>query len=441
MIRWLLALILMAGPLAAQTRPGDYTVQLPVTPAPGGGVQRLAVPARALAAVRTPDLADLRIFDAAGDAVPIALADLGRRREARTVVLPALPILGRPGALRVTGLSLRIDERGGERIVGIDGAVAPGADATVLGVLFDTRAITAPATAITLAADLPAQQPITFIVEASTDLKDWQQVGTRVIYRGTTASAGASSDAEAAIALADIDLEDRYLRLRWRSDAPLVAPVTVRSAMIATARPADTGPAAQVRITGAATDDPRVLAFAVAFKAPLASIAIAVPGDNSVIPVRVLGRDNREQPWTPIGAGTLSTLAGGTSPPIVLTRGFAEMRVEADPRTAGFPAATTITLAFAPVEILFVASGRAPFTLAAGRAATLPAYLPAATLVPDGRVASEAALPRATVASGDVTLAATPPGDGRPRRDWILWGVLVAGTLALLGMVAVLLRK
>ena len=143
----------------AADSPDAYRIHLAVRPVPGTSVQRIALPGPVLAALQRGDLGDLRVFDANGRSMPIALAPSGPpARVQRRAVFAAYPILGSPGALRITGLSLTFDGDRGARLVGADGAVADGGaqSATVLGVLLDTRKVTAPATGLQLDADLPA---------------------------------------------------------------------------------------------------------------------------------------------------------------------------------------------------------------------------------------------------------------------------------------------
>ncbi|MFC0308074.1 hypothetical protein, partial [Rhizorhabdus histidinilytica] len=70
------ALALLAGcsgqEAANPADPSAYAVRLAVIPAAGGAVQRIDLPAEALAALRSPNRADIRVFDGAG--APLAMA-------------------------------------------------------------------------------------------------------------------------------------------------------------------------------------------------------------------------------------------------------------------------------------------------------------------------------------------------------------------------------
>ncbi|WP_426163641.1 DUF3999 family protein [Sandarakinorhabdus sp. DWP1-3-1] len=440
MIRPLLIALLIATPGAA--KPGDdHAVRLPITPVPGAPLQRLAVPAVALVALREPGLADLRILNGAGAAVPMALADGGRPGR-RTLAVPALPILGRPGVLQVTGLTLAFDAARNARVATVAGTVA-GADGNiVLGVLFDTRAVRLPGETLALDATVPAMQPVTFTVEASSDLSTWTRVGERTLYR-----AGPATPGDATVELGGIPLRDRYLRVRWRGDTQLVGAVAVRGATLALTGPTDRLPAPRLAVTPRREPD-GALAFELPFATPLATLDVALAGDAELIPVRILGRDNREQPWAVLGAGTLYRLRATTglrrNAPIALDgRGARQIRIEPDGKAAGFTGTPAVALTLAPVELVFVAQGSAPFTLAAGRPGSKAAFLPLATLMPDAPPSAAATLPAATVAGGsDVPrLVAAATSSGPDRRTLLLWAIILGGAALLGVMVLRLLRR
>jgi hypothetical protein len=167
--------------------------------------------------------------------------------------------------------------------------------------------------------------------------------------------------------------------------------------------------------------------------------------------VRVLARQQREQPWTPLARHVVFSLVqdGQTrrSPPLELDQAaWREWRVEADPASPGFTAPPQITALLAPVQLVFVASGAPPFTLAAGRADAASMNLPLASLLPGYEPGAQAKLPAATLAAAaaPATTAAvptTPPGSQRDTRQWALWAVLLVGVLALGGMAWALLRQ
>ncbi|MCZ8258495.1 MAG: DUF3999 family protein, partial [Polaromonas sp.] len=97
----------------------SYAIRIPVTAAPDAPLQRLLLPAEALVRLQSAGYSDLRIFNAAGQPVPMALAQVPtiNSTEEQKVKLTAYPILGSATAAGagLEGLSLRIEERQGRR--------------------------------------------------------------------------------------------------------------------------------------------------------------------------------------------------------------------------------------------------------------------------------------------------------------------------------------
>lgn len=448
--------------------PASYAVRIPVTPAADAPLQRIVLPAEVLVRLQSPGYADVRLFNGAGQPVPMALASVAAASAAEeSVTLPAYPILGAAGTAGpagLEGLSLRIEERQGQRVVQIDAPGAagatPGAQAAqpVLGALLDARGLQQPVVRMALDADLPAGQPVTFRVQASRDLKTWRPLAETVLYRAdaTAAAAAPGRLGNEQIDLHRADLKDHYLRVSWGDAA-----VTLRGATLATAR----GPAARERTSARMAaptlgSNPRELVFALPFATPLAALQITPAGSNVLIPVRVLGRNHREQPWAPLASAVVYRMVANgaeqASGPVELGGASArEIKIEADAKTAGFAAAPTIALQFEPVQLVFLASGPGPFTLAGGlpgAQAQASAFLPLQSLVPGYQPGQENTLPLAQtdVARADIT-AGPPAGgalvpamaasDGFSTRSAVLWGVLLAGVAVLALMAWLLLRQ
>ncbi|MES2497430.1 MAG: DUF3999 family protein [Pseudomonadota bacterium] len=428
------AVMLLAGcSIQDQGNPADpaaYAVRLAVTPAPGGSVQRIDVPAEALAALRSPNRADIRVFDGAGTPLSMAITGPAAGRAALdSVRLDAFPIVGPAGALTADDAELRIEQRDGDRVVTVVRGPTSGSKAVTLGALFDTRAIGARARSIRLDAVLPPQQPVTFAVEVSEDLANWSPAGGKILYRREAGQAGALGPE--AIPLDDVDLKDRYLRVTWTSPQRLLAPVILRSAEIGIARRlgADERP-------GIATSPPqRIDAHDIRFALPrpvvLAAVTIAPAAGEMLVPVRLFGRNTSEQGWTPIGSGSLR---GGGGVPIELTgAAYSAYRIEADRRTPGFAAAPGLTLLFEPARLAVLFDGKPPYTLAAGVARAESRYLAIGELVPGYRPGAEDRLPQATVTGTATPVLTLEQADDRlfsPRKA-LLWGLLLLGVAAL----------
>jgi len=440
MRRWLalaMSLVVTAG--CGAPKPADpadpqgYAVRLGVTPAPGAPLQRLGVPAEAIAALRAPDRSDLRLFDASGVALPLAaVAPAGDQARLGEVSLEAFPILGSTGALRADGAVLSIEDRDRGRVVRVT-RTSPGDEGTaMLGALFDTRAIRDKVRSIRLDASFPAQQPVNFAIETSADLSDWTPLGGRILYRRAADRADALGPET--IPLGEADLRGRYLRVTWTSPSRLLAPVIVRAATFATARAVD-GERPAIATSPPALLEAHEVRITLDHAIAPAAMRIVPQAGEMLVPVRVLGRNAPDQGWTALGAGTLRqggaaaiALAGGT---------WSQYRIEADRRTPGFAKPPAIELVFAPLQLVTLFSGKPPYTLSAGMAAADNRYLAIGELIPGWRPGAEDRLPQAAVATtpGAMLALAADPSGVLDRRKALLWGLLLAGVVALGWMV------
>ena len=477
--------LLLAWPCAQAADPSQaesYALRLPLAVAPDAAVQRLPLPPEVLVALQNADYRDLRIFNAAGQPVPFALAaaSLAPAPERKQQPLVAHPILGpaAQGTAGLDGLSLRIEEQQGRRVVQVQAAPsAPGAASSapaeapqVLGALFDTRAVTAPAVSLALDAVLPPGQPVRLQLAQSRDLQHWQPLAQTVVYRAPDAAEGAAQLGSSVLELPGTPLKDQYLRLSWSlvqggSTVGEGARVDVRGATLTTSALGAAPERPRAELQPVAFTDAHTLRFTLPFATPVAALDIRPHGLNELVPVRVLGRvdanANAQQPWQPLARAVVYQLQGAPAPQrsaaIPLDgRSWRQLRVEADARTAGFSAAPTVALEFDPVQLVFVASGSGPFTLAAGLASgdgALNAYLPLPSLVPGYQPRQEDSLPLARLAS-DAAPASVQPGpaapttvqapaasEGTPTRTLVLWGVLLAGVLLLGAMAWALVQQ
>jgi hypothetical protein len=428
-------LLIGTAPEEVDGGPAAYPVRLRVIPADGAPVQSLAIPGEIFAASQSRALDDVRMFDARGRPVPIARAAVASA-PARNDRLKAMPILGAADMVKVTGVSLRLDEDGHARIARVDGQLAGGDAVMVLGALFDARPVAGTARKLVLDADLPAGQPVTFIVEASGNLKDWRPIAETVVYR----EQGAVADRGTDVSLGSAPIDRDYLRLSWKTSTRPLSPITVRGGVLVS-EPGNDARLVMVDAKLPALTGDGAAEFAVPFASPVRAIRVTPQGDDLIVPVRVLGRDNDELGWRLLSEGVAARPGNGATPGSMIMLGDASvrsMRIEAVQSNAGFTMPPAIQFGFAPQRIVFAQAGPPPFTLAAGKAAP-SAYLPLERLVlPSGALPSEAKVER----SGSPILSLAPLNDASSRqRSMLLWVILLAATGLLGGMAWVLWRK
>ena len=432
---------------ADANKPASYSVRLPITAALDAPLHRLQLPAQALVQLQSSGYNDVRIFNAQGQPVPMALSTVATSPAERgRVLLVAFPILGSESTPTLDGLQLRIEERQGKRVVQINtgtGATNPAAQ-KVLGALLDARDVKTPVVAIALDVDIPTAKPITFTIEASKDLKTWRQLADTVLFKADGASLGASN-----VELVAQELTGHYLRVTWRDDNATLAGVVMRGAALSTAVAGSVTTRVAAAVAPPVMVSPHEFSFKLPFSTPLAALRIEPAGSNSLVPVQVLGRNDRSQPWATLASTVVYKLVNGSktqlSGPVLLSgAAVSEIKIEADKKTPGFGSAPEVSVLFDPVQLVFLASGEGPFTLAAGAAGLASAYLPLPSLMPGYQPGQENTLPLATLGLGSASpvVIALSTADGRiPTRSLVLWGVLIAGALALGAMAWVLTRQ
>ncbi|MFO1254210.1 MAG: DUF3999 family protein [Sphingomonadaceae bacterium] len=428
------ALALLAG--CAGEAPKDaarhdgYALRLEVTPAEGGNLQRVTLPPAALVSLMRADAGDVRIFDSGGAVISLARQPVDAVEEFSANKVAVYPIEGPAAAPGASAISLRIDS---DADIAISARRAEAqAVSGPAALLFDTRRLTDPLAAIQLDAELPPGRPVEVTLEASADLKSWDALGSKVLFRG---EAGQELLGSARIALGGPVLKDRYLRASW----PAAPGVLIRGGTIFTAR---TAPPAAVAIAadGAVLAADHDLRFALPAGYPPRAIRVTGPESIGVVPVRVYGREAPERPWVALAAGTLRD---GKPAQIDLTgAGFAEYKLEADQRSAGFGAVPKIELLYDPVVLIAAFNGKPPYNLAIGNAAAPSAFFAPGDLL--GDLPIWATLPKAKIGNppANPVVKLAPTGNDGPftPRKLALWAALLAA-VAVLAFAAVRLIK
>ena len=417
----LTALALLAGcQQAGQDTPSEK-LDLAVEPQGSAQVQRIALPAAALVAVRRADLADLRVLDRRGKPLALAIAPNETLVDSASTAFTPYPIAGTAAATETGAPAVSIElARPGQTVsITTDGAPLGPSRAAVL---LDTRELKDPAISIDLGASLPAQNPVAFALETSTDLKNWQPLAEKVLF---APNGGSTPLGKAEIELGGADLSGDYLRISWDSNPAItLSKPTIRTAH--TKPPALTA----LKTTGAKLDDGHNLRFSAPFKAPLAGIDLLGSDADGVVPVQLFGRDADEQAWQFLAAATLRP--GRTARLDLAGTSLSQYRIEADKRSAGFTAAPAIELMLAPVELVVAFNGEQPYRLSLGNPQEQPRFFqPGDILEPNTRIGN---LPQAKVAATralEISLGASAQDSPFAPRKLALWGALLLGTSVL----------
>lgn len=421
------------------------TLSLPA----GASLARVTLPAEALGRLQTADGRDVRVFNADGEAVAFHLGALNASPAQLAPVLTpsykSYPLQaaqqGKPlpkGAVQVRVAT------GNAPAVWVqlnDTTTTAGNNNALKSALFTTREEKQLITALVVQAELPANVPVQVTASASTDLAQWQPVALRGrLYRfdGDGAPANTTLELEQ-----PLSLEGRYLRLDWEGYDGVR--ITSLAGQVAQDTPRLTRPS--LPLANATAQGKTALEWSLDFATPIAALAISTTRANTLVPVRVLGRNDAATPWRQLGQGVVYRLgaegsAQAVSPAILLNYSQVRwLRVEA---TNGMelPAnGLQVSAEFHPAQAVFLASGSGPFELAVGRANTPVAGVPLAMLTATVGGKLDNVAP-ASIAS---VLPVNPAGTGVSSSGWmsrgtILWGVLLVGVLVL-GAVAFSLLK
>ena len=442
-----------AAAFAAEPQPDDFQWRATVDTGGRSGLLRTALPADALMRVQSASASDVRVFDRTGRAVPFAFASPPQAAAAAEVTTPeelALPLhTAHAGSTLPQGaLQVRIENGAqGQNVWVQAGAPAAGtaASSVLPAALFDTRALQQPLGALRIRASLPPNTPVLVTLSTSEDLASWTPVSARGrLYRFEGDGAPGNDRLELT---APLQLSKRFLRLDWAGQEG----VTVEgvTGIVVPAQPAPERPGMTLGVPR--TDGAAALEWTLPSALPVVQLEIAPTSNNTLVPVRILGRTHAGDHWRPLGQAVLYRLGSAgqesSNPPVNITPASVHgLRVEAThgARLEGVP--LQVVARFAPLDLVFVAGDQGPYTVAAGRAETAAAALPVGMLAAASTTPLQD-LPRARLTDARSNAAPAPSvlaahlPEGVDARAATLWGVLLLGVVVLGAVAWSLLRQ
>lgn len=460
-----LAAVLLLGTLSAATAasdaptPSEFAWRASLSVPAGANAARITLPAEAMVRLQSRDARDIRVFNADGEAVAFSVVTpTGSTADqiAQTRRYPALPLFTTARGMRPNkgSVQVQVDQatQGGSvwvRFGDSQGAAggAPSAAAKRLpSALFDTREDKQTITALSLQADIPANTLVHFSLASSTDLAHWTPLAVKgPLFRFD----GPGAPNNQVLALQHpLPLEGRYLRLSWEDQAN----VQVQD-MAGHIAPSWTPPArVRAALPAGIPDGNSSLTWALDFAAPLAALHVRSARDNTLLPIRILGRDDAARPWRQLATGAVYRVGAAgqenSNPAVALSGASVRwLRVEASQGMALPVSDLQFALEFEPIQVVFLASGKAPFELVAGRARSTAAAIDSSLLasVMAGKLQD---LPSATITAtrlqadqgaGSALQRMLPAGT--EQRSVMLWAVLLVGVLVLGGVAVTLLRQ
>lgn len=396
----------------------------------------------------SPGLRDVRVFNAAGEMVPHALtlkAD-SPQPKVEQIELPGFALYSDTQAAS-QGIQIRREKNGA--LVSIE-PTQPTVTRKLTGVIVDASHIAAALVAIEIALPEYRQPFQRFSIEASDDLKSWRNVQDSASI--AVLEQGGARIEQRRVELAAI--RAKYLRLTWLdpqeiSHLPKVM-ATVSSAPLQR-QPDMLWSAAITPEQGKSGE----LIYRLSSTLPVERLRFLLPQINTLTPAQVRVRGDDRQPWRRLPDTVLYRLADKNteyvSPDIDLGgESINAVQIKLDARAGGVGAAPLqVTIGVQPQQLVFLARGAGPFTLAWGMPGATTSALPLATLVPayryedgvPGNLASIGAqenTPATFQANRDTKNQAM---DADQKRTWLLWAVLIVGSLALMLMAWKLIRS
>ncbi|SDO49532.1 Protein of unknown function [Pseudomonas azotoformans] len=427
----------------AQETPADFTTQVPLSVSGNGPWYRLEVPLAVQLNARQADLADVRVFNAAGEPQAYALSrQASQRTESREVTdVKWFPLYAADTQQALPDVVMKATTTG--TLVEIKPSNAPKPGKQVLrGWVLDASAIKAPLQQLSLDWSREQEGFQRFSIEASDDLQHWDAWGDGQVAR--------LSFADERVEQHDVNLPGqsaRYLRLVWQGQA---APLLTSAKLVSATRSSVPLPLVWSQPLAGTRLSAGEYSWQLPAGVSIERLRIELKQANTLAPVTLSGRRDSKQAWQPLSNGLLYRLTQNGQEVVqdelqLPGQTVAELKLQVDERGGGLGVeAPALRFAVRATQLVFLARGEPPFTLALGNASAKAAGLPLSTLIPDykperfktlgqAKVAGEVAVtPVAVVAAADA---------GTNWKKLGLWAVLLLGVAALGAMAYSLLRK
>lgn len=438
-----------AGSASDQVR--DYSHAMTVAVSGQQGVVQLRLPREIYLASRSRELADLRLFDATGAALPFALTDMARPERERRVSSPAalFSIRGaQSGRTWADNVSIETSENGVVTSVSLrDPARHEGG--AISGVILDLypngveNGVAGAIDAVTLTppSDL-GNYSARILLESSDDLQEWEPLAEGAL--SWLVNDQGQSVRQDRIAFAPRPF--RYARMRWLEGKPVtfLGAAATHVLQREKAMPPDV---LVVQAQRAASG--RDLVYPVSVALPVETVGLVLEGTNAVFPAnigfyetqRARNGQGAVAQFRSVAAATFFQLSqdgrrrvSGDVP--VAPTHAAQWIVRPRQDTAQMP---SLRLGWRPASLVFVAAGRGPYTVAVGRDGVDADRVPLLQVAPGFSAAELASLEQAVAGPVVRQQAAGRPDAGGPAVGshgvlW-LWGLLIVG-VAMLGAMA-----
>jgi hypothetical protein len=443
MRNWMSATLLVLAPLLAQAQTvAEFRNTIAVSVQSKDGLQRVELPAAVHQGLQRADMGDLRVFNAAGEALPFAFAGSRERAKVQAAAhtLPFFPQVQKTNAPQTGGLDLQVKQMADGTLVSLRTSPKGKAEPTtrVTSYIVDASKVKEPLAALdvdwVLADDARSFQ---LRVESSDDLQHWntlvgnaplldiEHAGERLSRKRVEFSA----------------TKAKYLRLTWQRGSFELKQLKAETA--ATMAQAEYR---SLQFTATAGEKAGEYLFDLGGRVPAERVALELPQANTVAPVRILTRDNKEKAWRDIGSATFYRLTRDgieLASPAIALYGAPERYVllRVDNKSGGLGnGMPKLNVEWQPASIVFAARGEGPYKIAYGNAQAASSSLALTQLMPGYESGTEYKLALAKTGEPVAQVVAEPTVvqtvvKQAGSKQGVLWLVLLGG-VALLGWMA-----
>ncbi|MGE7960485.1 DUF3999 domain-containing protein [Pseudomonas sp. NPDC089530] len=444
---WLGALgLCVALSAMAQDKPGDFKSLVPLSLSGEGPWYRLELPLAVQLRASQTDLRDIRVFNAAGEPQAYALV----RQQAQTTEQRSFsevkwfPLYG--SAQTGDGApGVRVQATTNGTLVEVQPSTRREDEGALRGWLLDASAIKAPLQQLVLDWTSERDGFQRFSIEASDDLQHWQAWGEGQVAR--------LSFADERIEQHEVALPGqsaRYLRLLWNT--PQAAPQLTSARLQSSTTSSLPSPLVWSQPLAGSSARTGEYTWQLPMGLNVERVRVALRQANSLAPATLYGRRESSLPWQALSRGLLYRLTQNgqdvqQNELQLPGQTVQQLKLVVDPRGGGLGSeAPSLEFAVRSTQLVFLARGEGPYTLALGNPTATAANLSLSTLIPDYdpqrlKGLGQARVEEATQAGGLVVSPSAAAASGPDWKKIGLWAVLLLGVLALAGMAFSLLRK
>ena len=441
----LVAVCLPLAALAAQPRMDDYARGMTIHAPTGRPIVEILLPDQVYRDITRTDLADLRVFNRDGNAVPHAVCSSDVAL-APVISFRRLSVFQVRTAATADGTHVDVQTAHGTQVQIAESAKTPAIGESAPGAhVIDARDVAGELRAIEFDWSSPdGASEARVQIQSSEDLDSWQTVvaGSTLLQ----VTGGASQLRRQTIPL--VQRRYSYLRVRRVDAGPALNIDSARAEIVS--RPVAIDPIWFIA-DKVITAGPRSLAFTSSRLAPISYARLRLADSNSSVRVAIESREGDKSSWRRQWQGEFYSIVAGTerrgSPPVEFAATWdRDWRVEALRPGDPFYDTTLLELGYRPAKLRFLAQGAGPFTLAYGSRRAEPAPAQSCDrLLADVNARDLADLigvagataPRSL--GGDTMLKPLPRET--PVRLVVLWGVLIGGVGLLVAMAVTLFKR